>query len=137
MKTAQLNTKGFSLVEVVVSIAIIGIVFTALFSLFSMSSKTTHVSGEKTDLAVIAQNVMEHSLYQEGFAALKNSADGTARDISSLIPADYHGQYSAVRIISYVESSDNKLIKIVIRTRDNSNPESGSQVSLVTLLADV
>lgn len=137
IRTHELNNCGFSLVEVIASIAIIGMVFLAFLSLFSLSSNTAFVSGEKTDLTIVAQGLMEHCLYQEGFAALKNAADGAEHDISYLVPEIYNGRYSAVRVVSLVEGSGSKLLRIIIRTRDKNNPHADAQVSLITLLADV
>ncbi|MFJ7971181.1 prepilin-type N-terminal cleavage/methylation domain-containing protein [Psychrobacillus sp. NPDC096389] len=58
-----LNTKGLTLIEILVSITLITIILTAFFSLFIQSARTGKTSEEVVDATYIAQAEME-KLYE-------------------------------------------------------------------------
>lgn len=136
-KAVSINNKGMTLVEIVAAAAIMGIAFVALISLFTMSFSTAGASREKTDMIMIAQNLMEYSCKTEGFSVLGAQADGGQRDISEKMKDIYRDRYDAVRIAEYVPDTNGHLIKVVIRVRGKAMTDFNSGVSLVTLVSDV
>jgi prepilin-type N-terminal cleavage/methylation domain-containing protein len=55
------NAKGFTLVEIIAAIVIIGIIFISFFSIFISSQKVTVASEEIIDATYIAQQAMEET----------------------------------------------------------------------------
>lgn len=56
------NIKGFTLLEVIVSLALIGITFAALMELFSSTLRTSRRTIDYTQAIIIASSEMERSL---------------------------------------------------------------------------
>ncbi|WP_211356384.1 prepilin-type N-terminal cleavage/methylation domain-containing protein [Psychrobacillus lasiicapitis] len=57
--SARLNTKGLTLIEILVSIILITIIITTFFSLFIQSARTSKTSEEVVDATYVAQSEME------------------------------------------------------------------------------
>ncbi|WP_186321530.1 prepilin-type N-terminal cleavage/methylation domain-containing protein [Bacillus sp. FJAT-22090] len=70
---SRLNSKGLTLIEILVSIILITIILTAFFSLFIQSAKTGKTSEEVVDATYIAQAEME-KLYEISKNADLNSS---------------------------------------------------------------
>ena len=69
----QNNKKGFTLIEIIVSIAIIGILAVALLSVFTSGYSTIFSMGRKTESSNEAQAFIER-VYQEGIADINSIA---------------------------------------------------------------
>lgn len=115
------NTRGFTLVEVAVAIAIIGMVFTSLGALFARSLYTTKLSAEITTATILAQEKMEE---------LKN------KPFESLYRNDFWEESVELNDMKFtryilIQKVDDNLVKIVVEVKSKNNA-----VRLVTLRGD-
>lgn len=78
---AYINSKGLTLIEVLVSIILISIILFTFFSFFIQSAKTGKTSGEVVDATFIAQEEMERM-----YVVSRNGDfnDGTEEIVNSL-----------------------------------------------------
>lgn len=138
MKLVKLNNrKGMTLVEIVAATAIMGIAFVAIISLFTLSSDTTSFNREKTDMMMVAQDLMETTCNTARTAAGLNSlsleGNGLERDMSGQMNQSYKEKYDAVRVITVVPSDTGlNLLKVIIRVKEKTESGYNTGVSLVT-----
>jgi len=97
------NQRGVSLVEVLVAIAILGIVASAYLTALASSSRTQNVNQELASAAHLAQSQMEYVM-SESYAASYTPAS---------IPSQYYG-YSVTIDVTDVSSRDATLQKICV-----------------------
>ena len=98
------NQRGFTLIEVLVSVAIIGITSVLFFVGFSTSSKGTFIVDERETAKNLAESQMEYIKNQD-YAASYNS--------SSELTNEYIG-YSANISVSSIPSRDGNIQKITV-----------------------
>ena len=128
------NQKGMTLVEVIAAAAIMGIAFAALISLFTMSTGTVGQTGQKTQMMLMAQDLMEHSTKIEGFHMLADTGGGTLPpEWTDRMNEAYGSRYSASRTVDRLSQH---LIKITVKVYDLQQPGNGVETTLVTLLSD-
>ena len=128
------NTRGSGLVEIVIATALIGIAFVALISLFTMSADVTGYTGRKTDMTMVAQDIMEYTLNEQAYGELLPLADGIERDVTGFIDSEYSEKYQAARIISVDDAG--RLMEITVKVK-SSQEDYSKGVILVTQRADI
>jgi len=58
-----LDNKGISLIEIIIALAIFGMIILPFFSIFVLAAKSNHSTNEITDKTYLAQDCMEDLLY--------------------------------------------------------------------------
>lgn len=132
------SQKGVSLLELVAAVAIMGVAFIAVISLFTTSARTSGMSMERTDMMMIAQDILEYSCNSLGFDGLIGEADSQPRNVTGLIDVEtYEHRYQAQRVTELVPGAENRLLRITVRVKEAAATEDGEEVFLVTQLAKV
>ena len=108
------QTEGFSLVEVMVSIAILGFVVVPMLTGLLFSYRLNQRSNEKLQAQLAVSNAVE-TIMAEGFnSAWYDSTENSNND------EFYHHRFSAVRITG---SKDGSAWKITVKAR-NTSPDA-------------
>ena len=98
MAKSKVNQKGFTLMEVLVSIAIVGIIFLPLLSAFSDSAKINNISAKKLQRSTTAaQTVMEEIRSYDSIETLVNLYEDTANNGGKMMRTDetFHNAYTS------------------------------------------
>lgn len=121
----NLNEKGISLVEVVASIVIIGLIFFGFYSFFVTSKKISVSSEKNVDATYIAQNSME-----ELYNLLKTVSISELKNVYSENKSNFTSTYSEANNKNFNFKFDSDINKYQIeiqfqkidkRMNDNSN----------------
>lgn len=146
------NSKGLTLVEVIVSLAILGIVVAAFGALFVQSAKTNVWAKDRLMAAQLAQQQMESILHQSTILEEKNTTTNEGYDItteieayskgieniSGILPTDFDaevtlsGNYSENCDVKVNLSSEGSLVYVKIlpnRMIFKANDESGTEIT--------
>lgn len=91
------SEKGFTLVEILVSIVLLGIIFTSFYGLLVQSAQTNTVSRTMIDLSYVAQNELE------SMKAKVKEADGMTRTQSIEELGYTYRQTSSVEGVAWLE----------------------------------
>lgn len=132
MRKLFYNRNGITLVEIIAAIAIMGIAFASLLSLFAMSHKNSALAKEKSEVIAAAQGLIEYSCKEYGFESLNIEADGQPRVVSDKLKDIYIKKYEAVRVTEVVREG---LLKVQIKIKKKTDVNYDSGAMLVTQLA--
>ncbi|WP_138859753.1 MULTISPECIES: prepilin-type N-terminal cleavage/methylation domain-containing protein [Exiguobacterium] len=133
------SEKGFTLVEVLVSIVLLGIIFTSFYGLLVQSAQTNTVSRTMMDLSYVAQNEFElmkakgqetsaktriQIVEELGYTYRQTSLiNGTVwLEFSKPIPLDNR------RIVLRVENSPSALNRIIIEVFEEATIDSNTKL---------
>jgi len=140
MKT--LNKKGMTLIEVVVAIAIFGIVMVTIFPAVLVLNLMNTYSYEKLDTTYIAQQAMEEIIFESRTSSLANLRThiddnmGYTQDnsvIDSLIYRQNFSNYNVSIEIKQYETTN--LYNLIIIVESTTNDIAGDRVQLETLIS--
>lgn len=117
------NKEGLTLIEVIISLAILGIIIVPLLNMFVFSTVTNSKSEDILDATYVAQNIMEYR-YAE-------SKDGSLIPLSDEYPDPFDVDYWVDEEI--VEVSSN-LIRVIVKVySDSSKSELKAQMETYLL----
>lgn len=133
------SEKGFTLVEVLVSIVLLGIIFTSFYGLLVQSAQTNTVSRTMMNLSYVAQNEFEtlkakgqetsgktriQIVEELGYTYRQTSSiNGTAwLEFSKTIPLDNR------RIVLRVENSPSALNRVIIEVFEEATIDSNTKL---------
>ena len=111
--SALRRSKGFSLLEVMVALAIIGIALVAIFQLYSLNLRTTKKAEDYTKAIFYARSMMD-----EAFIFVDPSGESTSKD--------YEDRYAVKRDVSVKSESDDGKVKVYEIAVTVTWPPSGS-----------
>jgi general secretion pathway protein I len=97
--SALRQSKGFSLLEVMVALAILGMALVAIFQLFSMSLRTTKKAEDYTKAIFYARSMMD-----EAFIFVDPSGESKSEE--------YEDRYEVKREVSVKSESDDGSVKV-------------------------
>jgi len=133
IKKRKKFTRGFTLIELIVAISILGILSISVISLFSNSINANRRSNLKTKAVTAAQNKIEQ-LRNEEFSNIKNYHNQTfsvneiaGSGIIELLPNDWNKN-------GLIEDYEENLLKLKITVFWNQNKKN-EQLSLATYIA--
>jgi prepilin-type N-terminal cleavage/methylation domain-containing protein len=94
------NQKGFTLIEILVTIAIIGIIAVPLLGLFSVSMRNNIYSNSKTETVAVAQSAMEwyKSHGQKADASTISAVD----KLQAMVDTVHHSVSDGVSVTFYI-----------------------------------
>ncbi len=124
--------KGASLLEIIAASAIIGTVFVSFLTLFSMSNRTMADTFKKTDMMMIAQDLMEQYCSQTDFGLMLPGTE----DITLQLDELYEDLYNAQREVQLIGGASG-LKKIIIRVKTVTMNNYSEGTELVTQVADI
>jgi len=140
MKT--LNKKGMTLIEVVVAIAIFGIVMVTIFPAVLVLNLMNTYSYEKLDTTYIAQQEMEKIIFESRTRNLSNlrtyldDVMGYTHDSSVLTSFVYHKDFTNYTItVSFTQFESTNLYNLIVIVESSTNDIEGERVQLETMIA--
>lgn len=95
MTNNKINTKGFTLMEVLVSIAMVGILFTPMLTFFSHSTKTNINAKNMQRANTVAQSVMEEVRSYDTIADMVSIYQDTTNTNLVRTESDFKKKYTA------------------------------------------
>jgi type II secretion system protein I len=113
LRSAALHSGGFSLLEVMIALAILGIAVVAVFQLFSINLRTTKRAEDYTKAIFYARSLMD-----EAQSFTDPSADSASKE--------YEERYTAKRDITLRSESEDGRVKVFEVAVSVSWPPSGS-----------
>ncbi|MFW6025242.1 MAG: type II secretion system protein [Candidatus Woesearchaeota archaeon] len=119
------NKNGFTLIEVIVTIALVAILGTILFLLFTNSFSSILFSGQKVEAITKASNILDAVYSLQPIEADNNISDIESEvnnHLDSLLNSDVYSRLSAVDCNNLKDSANSNEIRFCI---DNKN-EDGS-----------
>ena len=140
MKT--LNKKGMTLIEVVVAIAIFGIVMVTIFPAVLVLNLMNTYSFEKLDTTYIAQQEMEKIIFESRTKNINNlrtylvdemdyTFDNTI--VTSFV---YHKEFSNYTItVTFTQFEASNLYNLIVVVDSSTNDIEGERVQLETMIA--
>lgn len=111
--SALRRSKGFSLLEVMIALAILGMALVAIFQLFSMSLRSTKKAEDYTKAIFYARSMMD-----EAFIFVDPSGESASEE--------YEDRYAVKRDVSVKSESDDGKVKLYEITVTVTWPPSGS-----------
>ena len=111
--SALRQSKGFSLLEVMIALAILGMALVAIFQLFSLSLRSTRNAEDYTKAIFYARSMMD-----EAFIFVDPSGESTSEE--------YENRYAARREVSVKSESDDGNLKLYEIAVTVTWPPSGS-----------
>lgn len=111
-KDARCKEKGLTLIEVILSLAILGIIIVPFLNMFVFSTMTNRKSENILDATYIAQNIME-----QRYAESKNG-NGIPENSESEYPDPYDNSYWVNETIEKIEGN---LIRVLIKVYSDDN----------------
>jgi type II secretion system protein I len=111
--SAALRSGGFSLLEVMIALAILGIAVVAIFQLFSINLRTTRKAEDYTKAIFYTRSLMDEA---------RSFSDPSAESISK----EYEERYSAKRDVTLRSESEDGSIKVYQITVSVAWPPSGN-----------
>lgn len=119
------DNRGFTLIEVLLSIVILAVIVTTFFQFFIMSQETTVNNQDKLVAINIAQKVLEQ--IKEDSQAQVNSDDSQYWEITHLAAAvNYPKTYGA-----YTETADSKQFQVIVNV--DTTLDNGLQMVTITV----
>lgn len=111
--SALRRSSGFSLLEVMVALAILGIAVVAIFQLFSINLRTTQKAEDYTKAIFYARSMLD-----EGYSFVDPSDKPAAEE--------YEKKYKVTREVSLYSESENGKVKVYQITVAVAWPPSGN-----------
>lgn len=111
--SANLRSGGFSLLEVLIALAILGVSVVSVFQLFSITLRSTKKAEDYTRALLYAQ-----SLLDEAFS--------TANPLEDPVTVSFGGEYRGSRTVVLKGESDDGSLKMYEITASVSWPPSGN-----------
>ena len=111
--SALLRSSGFSLLEVMVSLAILGIALVAIFQLFSLNLRSTQKAEDYTKAIFYARSMLDEAYI---FVDPSDASDSK----------EYENKYAVTRKVSLKSESDDGKIKLYEITVAVAWPPSGN-----------
>ena len=105
-------SKGFSLLEVMVALAILGMALVAIFQLFSLNLRSTKKAEDYTKAIFYARSMMD-----EAFIYVDPSGESKSEE--------YEGRYAVKRDVSVKSESDDGKVKLYEIIVTATWPQSG------------
>ncbi len=105
------SEKGFSLIEVIVSLAILGIIGASLLGALGTASKVLFIADVRETAKNLAESQMEY---------VKGQSYDTSEYASAPIPAEY-GNYTATIGVESLYSQASNIQKIAVTIRHQGN----------------
>ena len=140
MKT--LNKKGMTLIEVVVAIAIFGIVMVTIFPAVLVLNLMNTYSYEKLDTTYIAQQEMEKIIFESRSRNLENlrtyldDVMEYTQDNTVLTSFVYHKDFTNYTItVSLTQFETSNLYNLIVIVESSTNDIEGERVQLETMIA--
>lgn len=103
------ESSGFTLIEIIIAIAILGLIAAAMLSMFSFSIETVFSMGDKTTATKIAQDFMDAHY---GNSPLSVNGDPAMPVIDS--------HYTMTRTVSALRPDGTHLVTITVQYRNNT-----------------
>lgn len=140
MKT--LNKKGMTLIEVVVAIAIFGIVMVTIFPAVLVLNLMNTYSYEKLDTTYIAQQEMEKIIFESrtrNITNLRTYIDDVMEytyDNTVLTSFVYHKDFTNYTItVSFTQFDSTNIYNLIVIVESSTNDIEGERVQLETMIA--
>lgn len=122
------NSKGFTIVELLVSLGIMGIVFAAIFSFFLFNYKNFIREDENAEiqyqLQMAMNNIIENVIYSEGVYNEPKKIDGKEYEIEKII---FQREDSGVTEYYIIEYETKKLYYVATKSDDPENEDATNE----------
>lgn len=118
-----LNDKGFTLIEIAITIAVVGIVGVSFAGFFINSARMISAVDEREEAMMIAQSKMEE-LKSKEFSGIKSDVDGGKYEVKSgIYSKEFKPENKNYEGIIKIEEANSNLYKIMVEIfwDDNSN----------------
>lgn len=110
----QRNQKGFTMIELMIVIVIMGVIGAAIVPSFGSMTKKAKVSTDVSNLKIVQRQI---EIYEaETGTTIATKADGTANDLDAIVDALVTGKYIDEK---YVENPNASDTKIKLQTKDS------------------
>lgn len=132
------NNKGFSLVEMMVALAVLGIAFFGMVKAFPRGLNMNTVSRNKTTASYLAQQKVE-KLFSQGYKKIATGTVETKSRISS-DPDSYFYDFQRKTVVDYVDgtltatSGDSGMKRITTTVYYPGNPSKDEQTFRVNTI---
>jgi prepilin-type N-terminal cleavage/methylation domain-containing protein len=143
-KMRQLNKRGMTLIEVVVAIAIFGIVMVTIFPAVLVLNLMNTYSFEKLDTTYIAQEDMEEIIFE----SRNNSLDNVRSYISNTMNYTFLADESTTSMfvyqrvdarytisVSLTQIDSTELYQLMVAVSSSTNEIEGERVQLETIIS--
>ncbi len=101
------SEKGFSLIEVIVSLALLGIISVGFLSALAVASRATYITEERQTAKNLAESQMEY---------IKSQSYDTSEYASAPVPAEYGNYTATIGVESlYSQESNIQVVTVTIR----------------------
>lgn len=122
-KNSLCNQKGMTLIEIIVSLAILAIIIVPFLNMFLQSTVTTQKSKVMLDATYVAQSVME-DIYNDSL-----NVDGKTPKPPSGIKKKWNSSDEKYWIYIKITSQDNNLVGVIVKIyADKSELELKAQM---------
>lgn len=123
LKGTLKRSDGFTLVEVIVSMFLLGIIFTAAFSTYQLGINMIDDAREEIRASQIIQSEMER-LRTKNWTQLRNMPSGATFEPSGEYAQAYATKYNAYRYLITLNPSDKMLVAIRVEWQNASGSTS-------------
>ena len=117
------KTSGFTLVEVIVSMFILGIIFTSAFSTYMLGLNMIEDSREEVRVSQIIQSEIER-LRTKNWSQLKNMQPTSYFDPSGEFAQIYAKNYKCFRYLIPLDTGDKMLVAIRVEWKNSTGLKS-------------
>ena len=128
--------EGFSLVEVMAAVALVGILIIPVFSMFMGSARTVLLGGQETKAVTLAQEGME-MLKGRGYAQLKDDLQEKEAVIRQETVGDYYREveYKCMPLAHLLPGAEGEIIFLQVLV-SWGEADQRRAVSLISFLGD-